>query len=190
MTKKIGVLALQGAVDEHLASLSRIGVKGIAVKTRQQLQQVDGLIIPGGESTTIRRMMQQYDLFDAVQQFGRAGKGVLGTCAGMVLMAKEIEGGEEGLELMDYKVRRNGFGRQVDSFEAALSIPVLGEKPFQAVFIRAPWIEQVAKKTDVLAYSDDKIVAVRHLNLLATAFHPELTSDDRLILFFVEQCVD
>lgn len=186
----IGVLALQGAVEEHLKAISHSGSRGVAVKYASQLDELDGLILPGGESTAIRRLMQQYDLFTPLKAFSQAGKGLFGTCAGLVLLATDIEGGDEGLGLINCSVQRNGFGRQKDSFEAELAIPVIGAPAFRAVFIRAPWIRRVGDKVEVLATFEDKIVAARSDNILVTAFHPELTGDHRLIEYFISQCLN
>jgi 5'-phosphate synthase pdxT subunit len=153
------------------------------------MERLDGLIIPGGESTTIGQIAQRWGLLEPVRAFAQAGRPVWGTCAGMILMAKEVvDGGPDQprLGLMDIAVRRNAFGRQVDSFEAGLEVPALGQPPFHAVFIRAPLVERVGEGVEVLACLDDgQVVAVRQGNLLATAFHPELTADDRFHRYFV-----
>lgn len=184
--KSIGVLALQGAVSEHVDAIVRNGSHAVEVKTADRLDELDGLIIPGGESTAIRRLMKKYELIEPVKAFAQAGKGIFGTCAGLVLLANEIEGGEEGLGLIDCQVRRNGFGRQKESFETQLAIPALGEPDFPAVFIRAPWIKSVGKNVEVIAAYEDKIVAAQSNNILVTAFHPELSRDDRLINYFIQ----
>lgn len=189
MVRTIGVLALQGAVSEHIDSVNRIGARAIQVKTPSQLESLDGLIIPGGESTAIRRLMKRQQFIEPIKAFAGQGKGIFGTCAGLVLLASEIDGGDEGLGLIDYRVRRNGFGRQKESFETDLSIPVLGDTPFPAIFIRAPLISNVGNNVEILARYGNDIVAARSNNILVTAFHPELSNDDRLIRYFVNVCL-
>lgn len=187
---RIGVLALQGAFIEHKNVLNRLGVQPVEVRLPEHLEGLNGLIIPGGESTTMGLLAQKWGLLEPLRAFARSGRPVWGTCAGMILLAKEIVDGVPGqpiLGLMDITVRRNAFGRQVDSFEADLEIPVLGDLPFHAVFIRAPVIERVGASVDVLASLDDgTAVAVRQGTLLATAFHPELTPDDRFHRYFMK----
>ncbi|GAA5346748.1 pyridoxal 5'-phosphate synthase glutaminase subunit PdxT [Planifilum fimeticola] len=183
---KIGVLALQGAVREHLRMLERAGAEAAAVKRPEQLADLDGLVIPGGESTTIGKLMHQYGLFDPIREMAASGKPLFGTCAGLILLAKRIEGAESThLALMDITVRRNAFGRQRESFEADLPVAGVADD-FRAVFIRAPYITEAGPGVDVLSRIDDKIVAVRQGHLLASAFHPELTDDVRMHAFFVE----
>ncbi|WP_102026147.1 pyridoxal 5'-phosphate synthase glutaminase subunit PdxT [Salirhabdus sp. Marseille-P4669] len=182
---KIGVLGLQGAIREHVRSIESCGVETVIVKRKEQLDDIDGLILPGGESTTMRRLIDRYDFLDALRAFGDAGKPIFGTCAGLILLAKEINGQEHAhLELMDIKAERNAFGRQKESFEAALPIKGVAED-FNAVFIRAPYILEVAPDVEVLATYNEKIVAARQGQYLACAFHPELTSDNRLAQYFV-----
>jgi pyridoxal 5'-phosphate synthase pdxT subunit len=191
---KIGVLALQGAFIEHEAMLQRLGVEVVEVRLPQDLDDVSGVIIPGGESTTIGKLAVQYHLIDPLRELARSGRPLWGTCAGMIFMAKAVE--HEGrdqplLGLMDVKVQRNAFGRQVDSFEADLNIKgVDGDKPFHAIFIRAPLIESVGAGVDVLARvekdNQDVIVAAQQGNLLATSFHPELSYDDRFHRYFLK----
>jgi 5'-phosphate synthase pdxT subunit len=186
---RIGVLAAQGAFLEHIASLQRLGVEAFPVRLPRDLAQIDGLIIPGGESTSISKLMLDYNLVEKVKNLAKNGLPVFGTCAGMILLAKDITDGNrvEPLRLMDIKVRRNAFGRQRESFEADLSIPALGGKPFHAIFIRAPIIEQINSGVKVLARLDDgTIVAVREGKLLASAFHPELTDDLRFHQYFLD----
>ncbi|MBE9471103.1 MAG: pyridoxal 5'-phosphate synthase glutaminase subunit PdxT [Chloroflexi bacterium] len=186
---RVGVLALQGAFIEHENILARIGVEPVEVRLPGELEGLDGLILPGGESTTIGQVAERWGLLEPIRAFARSGRPLWGTCAGMVLMAKEVVDGVSGqprLELMDVVVRRNAFGRQVDSFEVGLEVPALGEEPFHAVFIRAPRIERVGKEVEILARLEDgAVVAVRQGNLLATAFHPELTDDDRFHRYFL-----
>ena len=183
---KIGVLASQGAFIEHVIALEKLDIEAVPVRLPDELTGVDGLIIPGGESTTISRLMTSYNLMDKIIGLAGSGMPIFGTCAGMILMAKQISGNTtHSLALMDITVKRNAFGRQVDSFETKLEIPVLGEKPFPAVFIRAPVIESYEKDVEVLACLDEKtVVAVRQENLLAIAFHPELTNDLRFHEYF------
>ena len=178
---EVGVLALQGDFAEHLAILKALGVKGQEVRLPQQLETLDGLIIPGGESTTLSRLMTIYDLREPVARMAKSGKGVWGTCAGMIMMASEItEEDPVPLQLMDIGVHRNAFGRQVDSFEQDLQVAGCDETPFRGVFIRAPVIVRVGAGVDVLAcMPDGRPVAVQQEKLLATAFHPELTNDTR-----------
>jgi 5'-phosphate synthase pdxT subunit len=186
---RIGVLALQGAFAEHIAVLRKLGVEAVEVRLPEQLDGLDGLIIPGGESTSISLLMKNYRLAEAISRLAKSGFPVFGTCAGMIVLAKSLsnDGGVEPVGAMDIKVARNAFGRQVDSFEAALSIPALGKEPFTAVFIRAPKIESVGKKVEVLARLDDgTVVAARQGKLLVTSFHPELTDDTRLHRYFLD----
>jgi 5'-phosphate synthase pdxT subunit len=186
---KIGVLAVQGAFIEHEHILARIGAEPVEVRLPEHLKDLDGLIVPGGESTTISQVAERWGLLEPLRAFGRSGRPVWGTCAGMILMAKEVtdsKPGQRTLELMDIAVRRNAFGRQVDSFEADLNVPALGGSPFHAVFIRAPLVERVGKGVDVVTRLEDgTVVAARQGNLLATAFHPELTEDDRFHRYFL-----
>ena len=185
--KKIGVLALQGGFEEHIASLQQLGVEACPVRLPEQLEGLNGLIIPGGESTTIMKLMKEYNLIDEVKRLISDDYPILGTCAGMVLLAKEIqEIGLSPLGAIDIEVRRNAFGRQVDSFEADLEVAVLGPSPFHAIFIRAPWIENMGNGVEVLArLSDGTPVAAREKNVITTAFHPELTADIRFHEYFM-----
>jgi 5'-phosphate synthase pdxT subunit len=186
---KIGVLALQGAFAEHIAVLKKLKVEAIPVRLPQQLEGLDGLIIPGGESTTITKLMVHYKLKHKIIELAKNNFPIFGTCAGMIVLARELSssGGVEPAGVMDIKVNRNAFGRQVDSFETEISIPVLGEKPLTGVFIRAPLIESVGKETEVLARLDDgTIVAARQGKLLVCSFHPELTDDTRFHHYFLD----
>lgn len=185
--KKIGVLAMQGAFLEHIAVLHRLKVEAFPIRQPTQLQGISGLVIPGGESTTIGKLMQEYSLVEELEKRIAKGLPVFGTCAGMILLAKEVLGHDlHLLKAMNIKVRRNAFGRQVDSFETHLEIPALGHPPFHAVFIRAPRIEGVGEGVEVLArLPDGTPVAARQGNIVATAFHPELTSDYRLHEYFL-----
>ena len=178
---RIGVLALQGAFREHLDTLAAIGVEGVPVRLPEDLAGLDGLILPGGESTTMRRLIDRWGMREPILRFAGGGAPIFGTCAGMIVLANEIAGGESPiLPLLDVTVERNAFGRQLDSFEADLAVPVLGDTPVHAVFIRAPIIERMGPGVDVLArLDDDRIVAVRERNVVATAFHPELAGETR-----------
>ncbi|MGG4096073.1 pyridoxal 5'-phosphate synthase glutaminase subunit PdxT [Paenibacillus lautus] len=183
---KVGVLALQGAVAEHIRSITLAGAEGVPIKKVEQLDCIDGLIIPGGESTTIGKLMRKYDFMDAIRQFSARGKPIFGTCAGLIVLAERIQGDEEAhLKLMDITVARNAFGRQRESFETDL--PVKGiEEPVRAVFIRAPLILEVGAGVEVLSTYKDEIVTARQGHLLAASYHPELTDDYRLHQYFVE----
>ena len=185
---RIGVLAAQGAFVEHIARLRRLVVEALAVRLPYELASLDGLIIPGGESTTISKLMLDYNLMSEVRNLAKNGLPIFGTCAGMILLANEIsDSGVEPLRVMDITVRRNAFGRQRDSFETELSIPVLGEKPFLGVFIRAPIIVRANSEVETLAkLADGTSVAARQGKLLASAFHPELTDDLRLHRYFLD----
>ena len=178
---KIGVLALQGAFAEHVAVLRSIGVEPVEVRLPAQLDDIDGLILPGGESTTMRRLIDRWGMRQPILDLAASGRPVFGTCAGMIILATEIAGGEAPvLPLLDVTVERNAFGRQLDSFETDLAVPLLGDQPVHGVFIRAPVIERVGPEVDVMATLDDgRIVAVRQRNVIATAFHPELAGETR-----------
>ena len=186
----IGVLALQGDFAEHLVVLRRLGVQTTEVRLPVQLEDLDGLIIPGGESTTIGKLATAYGLMDPLRQFG-AQKPVWGTCAGAIFLSKDARRNQPLLEIMDIVVERNAFGRQVDSFEVDLDVPALSQvdpmgAPFHAVFIRAPLIEAVHGNARILAQLEDgRIVAAQQGRLLATSFHPELTPDDRFHRYFI-----
>lgn len=186
---KIGVLALQGAVREHCNSLKACGVEPVEVKYREQLGEIEGLIIPGGESTTVGKLLVKHGMLEPLQDMGGKGFPIFGTCAGLILLAKEISGSDQPrLGLMDIVVERNAFGRQIASFEADLDIAELGPEKFHAVFIRAPYIGKVKEKVTVMAELEGKIIMVRQDNLLAAAFHPELTPDLRIHRYFIEMC--
>ncbi|MGI8534879.1 MAG: pyridoxal 5'-phosphate synthase glutaminase subunit PdxT [Candidatus Limnocylindrales bacterium] len=178
---RVGVLALQGAFREHLDLLGRLGVSAIAVRLPEHLAGLSGLVLPGGESTTMRKLIDRWGLREPILDLARAGAPIFGTCAGMILLARDISDGDEPvLPLLDITVKRNAFGRQLDSFEADMAVPVLGTSAVHGVFIRAPVIERVGARVDVLAtLDDDRVVAVREGNVLATAFHPELASETR-----------
>jgi 5'-phosphate synthase pdxT subunit len=188
---KIGVLALQGSFAEHLQALARIGVEGVDVRLPQQLDNLDGLIIPGGESTTIGKLAEAYGLMQPLRHFGQQ-RAIWGTCAGAIFLAREIHRPQPLLGLMDIEIERNAFGPQVNSFETELNVPVLTQvdphpQPFHAVFIRAPLIKAAHAPAQVLALLDDgRIVAAQQDRLLATSFHPELTGDDRFHRYFAQ----
>ncbi|WP_394547697.1 pyridoxal 5'-phosphate synthase glutaminase subunit PdxT [Priestia aryabhattai] len=182
---KVGVLGLQGAFREHAQALEAAGAEAIIIKKVEQLDEIDGLILPGGESTAMRRLIDKYDFMEPLRQFAQAGKPVFGTCAGLILLAGQVVGREEPhLGVMDITVARNSFGRQRDSFEAALNIKDIGED-FIGVFIRAPHIVEVGENVEVLAMHNDRIVAARQGQFLGCSFHPELTDDARMAQYFV-----
>ena len=184
---KIGVLCMQGAVREHVAALKKCGVDVECVKRKEQFADLDGLVIPGGESTTIGKLIERFDLTETMINFIQQGKPVYGTCAGMILLAKQVDGPEQVLlGQMDITVARNAFGRQRESFEQDLPIAVLGDKPYCAVFIRAPLIKSRGDNVQVLATCNHEVVAARQDNILVSAFHPELTNDERMHRYFVD----
>ena len=192
----IGVLALQGDVREHRAMLERAGATTFAVRRAEEIDRVDGIVVPGGESTTMYKLARAFEVFEPLRDAIRDGLPAFGTCAGMIMLADHIEGGIAGQETiggLDVVVRRNAFGRQVDSFEADLDVTGF-DKPFHALFIRAPWVEKVGQEVEVVARvaaaskadAVGRIVAVRQANLLATSFHPEITGDSRIHSLFVD----
>ncbi len=183
-----GVLALQGNFREHLHALRRIGVEAVGVRTPEEVAASDGLIIPGGESTTIGKLMARYGLIEPIRELARAGKPLLGTCAGMIVMAKNIGSAaseQPALGLMDISVERNAYGRQVDSFEADIEMKGIVGGKLRAVFIRAPIITSVGGAVEVLAEHEGCIVAARQGNMLVLSFHPELTDDSRVHQYFM-----
>ncbi len=184
---RVGVLAAQGAFAEHLAVLRQLGADAVPVRLPHQLAGLDGLIIPGGESTAITGLLRDYNLMTEIRNLAENGLPILGTCAGMILLANRVPDARvEPLGLMDIEVRRNAFGRQRESFETELSGPLLGDRPFPGIFIRAPVIEQVNNGVEVIArLADDTIVAARQGKFLACAFHPELTDDLRFHQYFL-----
>ena len=186
---EIGILALQGAVREHLKSLELCGVTGRPVRKLEDLAGLAGLIIPGGESTTVGKLLERYEMLEPIRERARGGMAVFGTCTGLILLAHEIEGsGQQRLNLMDITIRRNTFGRQVDSFETDLAVPALGPAPLRAVFIRAPEVLAVGAGVEVLARYEGHLVLVRQGRFLGAAFHPELTADTRLHEYFLKEC--
>lgn len=197
---KIGIIGLQGAVSEHIEATERamdkLSIRGEAIwiSGPGQLDGVDGIIIPGGESTTIGKLMQGTKTLERVRKIAEEGTPVLGTCAGLVVMAKRgdeqvMRTGQPLLGLIDIAVVRNAFGRQRESFEAELDIPMLGEKPFPGIFIRAPAVKEVGSDVEVIAEFMGKVVGVKQKNLIAVAFHPELTNDTRLHEYFLKMCL-
>ena len=190
---RVGVLALQGDVREHVATLRGLGADAVPVRRPQELEAVDGLVLPGGESTTMLKLARIFDLLEPLRQAAKGGLPMFGTCAGMIMLADRIEGGtadQETIGGLDVVVRRNAFGRQVDSFEADVAVAHL-DRPFHAVFIRAPWVEAVGPDVEVVAtiasgQALGRIVAVRQASLLATSFHPEITGDHRIHAMFVD----
>ncbi len=183
----IGVLALQGAFREHQYLLDKCGVSTRQVRKTSELEGVDALVIPGGESTTMSKLLNGFNLMKPIIDLANQGMPIFGTCAGLIMLAKHIRNSEqETLALMDIDVERNAFGRQVDSFETNLDIPVLGAEPYRAVFIRAPYIIEVSEDVNVLARCADKIVCASQDRFLVAAFHPELTNDLRMHRYFIE----
>jgi len=178
---KIGVLAVQGDFIEHIRTYRAIGVEAVEVRLPEHLDGVSGLTLPGGESTAMRRLIDRWGLRQPILDLAETGAPIFGTCAGMILLAREIAGGEEPvLPLLDVTVQRNAFGRQLDSFEGELAVPMLGDDPVHGVFIRAPVIDRVGEAVEVMARLEDgRIVAVRERNIIATAFHPELAGETR-----------
>ncbi|XYU19875.1 pyridoxal 5'-phosphate synthase glutaminase subunit PdxT [Bacillus pumilus] len=182
----IGVLGLQGAVREHIQSIEACDAEGKIIKRAEELASVDGLIIPGGESTTMRRLMDTYQFIETIKAFAAEGKPIFGTCAGLIMLAKHIEDREDAhLGLLNVSVARNSFGRQVDSFEADLEVKGL-DAPFTGVFIRAPHIISADVSVEIMAEYDGRIVMAKENNILGCSFHPELTDDHRLTQLFVE----
>ncbi|MDQ6929571.1 MAG: pyridoxal 5'-phosphate synthase glutaminase subunit PdxT [Candidatus Eremiobacteraeota bacterium] len=188
----VGVLALQGNVVEHLHALEESGARAVAVKTRADLESVDALVIPGGESTTVMKLLQRFELAGPIVERVRAGMPLWGTCMGLIVAAREVAGHPEQptLGLLDVRVRRNAFGRQIASAQVGLQIPVLGRDPFPAVFIRAPWIEETGPGVEVLASLDGHGVLVREGHVLGSSFHPEMSPDRRVHEYFLSMVCD
>ncbi len=183
---KIGILALQGAVREHRVALQKLGCETVEIIDPKDLDGIDGLILPGGESTTMGKLLIRYNLLNPIIELGKKGLPIFGTCTGMILLSKHIIGSDQpSFALMDTYVERNAYGRQLQSFEADIHIPVLGEKPLHAVFIRAPYIEKAERNVEVLLTLENKILFAKQDNLLACAFHPELTDDTRMHEYFL-----
>lgn len=186
--EKVGVLAIQGDFAEHCRIFRDVGVHALEIRLPDQLDDVDGLVIPGGESTTITKLMDIYGLVGPIREFVQSGKPLWGTCAGMIVSSRRVVGDALApMNLIDLDVRRNAFGSQIDSFEADLPVPVLGGPPFHAVFIRAPWIERMGPNVDLItSLQDGTPVAARQDNVLVTSFHPELTEDTRFHNLFLQ----
>ena len=187
---KVGVLALQGDVREHLASLQSCGVEAVSVRRASEIDTIDALVLPGGESTTIAQLADVFGLYDLIKNRIAGGMPVYGSCAGMILLAREILDAKEGQKSfggLEITVRRNAFGRQVDSFESDISFADGAQDLVRAVFIRAPWVEKISDGVQVLASVDSHPVAVRSKTAFATSFHPELTGDNRIHKYFIEQ---
>ncbi|QKG27568.1 pyridoxal 5'-phosphate synthase glutaminase subunit PdxT [Actinomadura verrucosospora] len=190
----IGVLALQGDVREHARALEQAGARTLKVRRAEELDQVDGLVLPGGESTTMWRLARSFELLEPLRKRIEAGLPAYGSCAGMIMLADRIRDGAAGQETIggiDMTVRRNAFGRQVDSFESAVPLTGMGDTPYHAVFIRAPWVESIGDAVEVLGRAESgpnagRIVAVRQGRLMATSFHPELTGDFRVHHYFAD----
>ena len=188
---KIGVLALQGAFREHCKMLEACGAEAVEVRKASELKDLDGLVLPGGESTTMGKLMVEWGIDEAIRVKAAAGMPIYGTCAGMIMLAKEIEGSTQPrLGLMDAMAVRNAFGRQKESFEADLVAPEISEEPLKAVFIRAPYLKNPGPQVEVLAAVGDRIVIARQGKMLASAFHPELTDDQRLHRYFLKMVAE
>jgi 5'-phosphate synthase pdxT subunit len=186
VTKKVGVLALQGDVEKHVAMLNECGSDAILVRSKEDLCRLSGLIIPGGESTTIGKLLVRFELFSPIQELLQKGLPVYGTCAGLILLAREIVGLDQpSFAFLDITVARNAYGSQVESFEADISVPCVGEKPVRGVFIRAPIIERAGESVQVLARFEDAPVLVQQKKILGGTFHPELTDDLRIHQYFL-----
>lgn len=186
---KVGVLALQGAFREHRVMLEESGAEVIEVRKKTDLEGIQGLVIPGGESTTIGKLLNDFDIMETLVEMGQKGFPIYGSCAGMIILSKEIIGSDQpSLGLMDIVVKRNAYGRQVDSFEAELPFKYIEGDLVKGVFIRAPYIESVGKDVEVLCEFEGNIVAAKQGNLLATSFHPELTDDSRIHQYFLSLC--
>jgi len=187
---KVGVLALQGDVREHISSLLACDVEAVAVRRAQEIESIDALVLPGGESTTIAQLAEVFGIFDLIKNKINSGMPVYGSCAGMILLAEQILDAKVGQKTfggLDITVRRNAFGRQVDSFESDIAFNDGADQAIRAVFIRAPWVEKIGATVEVLAAVDSHPVAVRSKTALATSFHPELTGDNRIHRYFIEQ---
>ncbi len=188
---RIGVLALQGDVAEHVRAVREPRVEALPVKNVEDLARVDGLVIPGGESTTVMKLLDRFQLAEPIARRVREGMPLWGTCMGMIVIARDVTGAQQPtLDLMDISVRRNAFGRQNESAEVSLAISALGDKPFPAVFIRAPWVERAGRAVETLGERDGHAVMVRQENVLATSFHPELTGDRRVHEYFIRMVRD
>lgn len=187
MKRRVGVLALQGAFREHRLALESLGAEVVEVRKKSELEGIDGLIIPGGESTTMGKLLKVDGLGDEIKELAAKDLPIFGTCAGMIMLSKRISQSEQyTLELMDVTAERNAFGRQIASFETDLKVPALGSEPVRAVFIRAPYIRDIAPNVGILAEYEGKVVFARQGNMIASAFHPELTPDRRVHQYFLD----
>jgi 5'-phosphate synthase pdxT subunit len=185
---RVGVLALQGDVPEHMRTSEEAGAEAVTVRRPADLATVDALIIPGGESTTVGKLLERYDLMEPIRRRAQEGMPILGTCTGLILLAREIEGSDQPrLGLLDVTVRRNAYGRQLDSFETDIEAPALGGLPLRAVFIRAPLVSRTGPEVEVLAEADGQPILVRQGGLIGAAFHPELAGDDRVHRLLLQQ---
>ncbi len=184
----LGILGLQGDFYAHKKMGEKLGIETIIVRSPEDFEKIDGLIIPGGESTTITKLLFRYNLTNSLKKFHKEGKPIFGTCAGMVLLAKKIDNhpGQFSFGFIDISVKRNAYGRQIDSFEEDVSIPIIGKKPFHGVFIRAPKISRVGKSVESLAKHNSDHILAREGNILVGSFHPELTEDVRIYEYFME----
>ncbi len=184
----LGILGIQGDFYAHKSMAERLGIETVIVRNSEDFEKIDGLIIPGGESTTIMRLLSKYKLIRPLKKLHEKGKPIFGTCAGMIMLAKKIDNHSEQFSLgfIDISVKRNAYGRQIDSFEEDISIPVLGKKPFRGVFIRAPKISRIGKNVESLAKHNSDHILVKENNVLVGSFHPELTKDTRIYEYFLE----
>ena len=184
----LGILGLQGDFDLHRKMIEKLGVKSLIVRDAEDFERIDGLVIPGGESTTINRLLSKYNMIRPLKKFHREGKPIFGTCAGMIVLAKKINNHSDqfSLGLMDITVERNAYGRQIESFEEDLSIPLIGKRPFRTVFIRAPKISKIGQNVESLAKCRSDHILAREGNVLVSSFHPELTDDVRIHKYFLE----
>lgn len=191
MTVKVGILALQGGISEHQEMLKKIKVTPSIIKKESDLKGIDGLIIPGGESTTIKKLMLKYNLIEPIKQLHRQGKPIWGTCAGLILLARDIEGNNypPGLGFIDISVKRNAYGSQLNSFITSKVIPEVSPEPIEMVFIRAPLITSTGPDVKVLTTVNQNIVAAEERNILVTSFHPELTSNPAFHQYFIEKII-
>jgi 5'-phosphate synthase pdxT subunit len=186
----IGVLALQGAVREHIQAIEKAGAQAVAIKHNGELESIDGLVLPGGESTTMRKLIDRYGMMPSLRKFATTGKPMFGTCAGLILLARRlVDYVEPHIGVMNIEVERNSFGRQVDSFEASLDVKGIGQS-FPAVFIRAPHIVSVGENVETLAVYDERIVLARDRQFLGCSFHPELTEDIRIMEYFINMVTE
>lgn len=185
---RVGILALQGSVTEHAQALEKLGVQPVEVRRARDLKRLSGIILPGGESTAIMKLMDAFDLTEPLRQAIGSGMAAWGTCAGLILLAKEVMGGKPCLGLMDICAHRNAYGRQQDSFSVERTVEAFGEQPVRMVFIRAPWIERAGAQVERICEVDGRLTAAREKNILVTAFHPELTGQSAVHQYFLNMC--